>query len=230
MTREKSDEKKGDQSAQAEEVMPVLKLTTFSEPPKVILDISGEGVFGGVEPTEESPKQESIIIYKKKKEPLVGLVTGTFDILHQGHIGMIRRAQQECDVLLVAIETDSRVREAKGRHRPIFSQDKRQVRLERALNDGTRVQILPEDFGEEEVRREWLLEHNVKLLFTNKKDMHLENKQFLMMEVGGRVEFLPLLMSVSTTQLLEGRRVPKFLVFESDERIIEEYRAKYGEN
>jgi len=223
-------EKKSDNKAKKADGVLTLPITTFSEPPKVILDISDEGVFGGLQPTEETPKQEEIVIYKKKKPSVIGLITGTFDVLHQGHVGLVRHARRYCDVLLIAIEPDNRVREAKGKHRPIFSQEQRRRRLEKALNYEYKVEILPEDFGEEQVRIDWLRERGVKLLFTTKKDMHLENKQFLMMTVGGRVEFMPFLFSVSTTQLLEGRRPPRYLVFDSDIPIIEEYREKYGED
>ena len=214
-----------DDSGYTEQEMAIM----FSEPPKVILDISDEGVFGDEQPDPSLVPPEPIPPRYRPKPEMVGLVTGSFDILHQGHIGMIRRAKKYCDRLIIAIESDRRVRLAKGKFRPIYHQNQRKKRLERALNDGTQVLILPENFGEETVRVCWLREHRVKLLFTTKKDMHLENKQFLMMTVGGRVEFLPQLMSISTTQLLEGRRAPHYLVFESDRGVVEQYRKKHGE-
>ena len=214
-----------DESGYTEQEMAIM----FSEPPKVILDISDEGVFGDEQPDPSLVPPEPIPPRYRPKPEMVGLVTGSFDILHQGHIGMIRRAKKYCDRLIIAVESDRRVRLAKGKFRPIYHQNKRRERLERALNDGTRVFILPENFDEEKVRIHWLRDHGVKLLFTTKKDVHLENKQFLMMVVGGRVEFLPQLMSISTTQLLEGRRTPHYLVFESDRAVVEKYRKKHGE-
>lgn len=50
---------------------------------------------------------------------------GCFDILHVGHVRYLQAARREGDVLLVAINSDSSVRELKGRARPIMSQEER---------------------------------------------------------------------------------------------------------
>ena len=47
------------------------------------------------------------------------IVNGAFDILHSGHIKLLRYAKSLGDYLLVAIDTDSRIRELKGKGRPI---------------------------------------------------------------------------------------------------------------
>ena len=156
----------------------------------------------------------------------VGLVTGCFDILHQGHMNLFYQARKRCDRLIVAIETDERVRRTKGKRRPIFTQEERRQRLEKTLNDELQVEVLPLDFGDEQVRVRWLRDHGVNLLFTNKHDPHLENKQILMMMVGGRVEFVSRQVQTSTTQLLEGRRQSHDLVFPEDEVVIQKYRKQ----
>jgi len=56
----------------------------------------------------------------------IGLCTGSFDLLHPGHISHFNAAKKLCDVLVVGIAKDvfsSRKREYKGR--PIFSHDLR---------------------------------------------------------------------------------------------------------
>ena len=50
------------------------------------------------------------------------MVNGTFDIVHRGHIEMLNYAKSLGDKLLVAIDTDRRVRELKGEGRPINDQ------------------------------------------------------------------------------------------------------------
>ena len=57
------------------------------------------------------------------------MVNGTFDILHRGHIQLLNYARGMGDQLLVAIDTDRRVRELKGPDRPINNQDDRQFFL-----------------------------------------------------------------------------------------------------
>jgi len=65
------------------------------------------------------------------------MVNGTFDIVHRGHIEMLNYAKSLGDHLLVAIDTDRRVKELKGSQRPINSQWDRFFMLEnlRAVND-----------------------------------------------------------------------------------------------
>jgi rfaE bifunctional protein nucleotidyltransferase chain/domain len=57
------------------------------------------------------------------------MVNGTFDILHRGHIELLNFARQQGDSLLVAIDTDRRVKELKGEQRPINNQEDRKFHL-----------------------------------------------------------------------------------------------------
>ena len=58
------------------------------------------------------------------------MVNGTFDIIHRGHLMMLQHAKSLGDHLLVAIDTDRRVKELKGENRPINNQDDRRYMLE----------------------------------------------------------------------------------------------------
>lgn len=53
------------------------------------------------------------------------IVNGTFDILHHGHLCLLNYARAQGDHLLVAIDSDSRIRQKKGSDRPIFDQQHR---------------------------------------------------------------------------------------------------------
>ena len=57
------------------------------------------------------------------------MVNGTFDILHRGHIELLNFARAQGDSLLVAIDTDRRVKELKGQDRPINNQEDRKFHL-----------------------------------------------------------------------------------------------------
>ena len=58
------------------------------------------------------------------------MVNGTFDILHRGHIELLNFAKSKGNQLLVAIDTDRRVRELKGETRPVNNQEDRKFHLE----------------------------------------------------------------------------------------------------
>ena len=57
-------------------------------------------------------------------------VNGTFDILHPGHVQLLNYARSLGDSLIVAIDSDQRVRQLKGDNRPINSEDDRNLMLE----------------------------------------------------------------------------------------------------
>jgi len=56
-------------------------------------------------------------------------VNGTFDIVHRGHLEMLNYARSLGNYVLVAIDTDSRVRQLKGSNRPINNQNDRKLLL-----------------------------------------------------------------------------------------------------
>lgn len=49
----------------------------------------------------------------------MGFTNGCFDILHSGHVALLRAARSECDRLIVALNTDASVARLKGPTRPI---------------------------------------------------------------------------------------------------------------
>ncbi len=48
---------------------------------------------------------------------------GCFDLLHAGHIHLLEQAKSKGDILIVGLNSDSSVRELKGKNRPIENQD-----------------------------------------------------------------------------------------------------------
>ena len=48
----------------------------------------------------------------------VGFVNGCFDVLHIGHIKMLEYARHNCDYLIVALDSDERIKASKGDDRP----------------------------------------------------------------------------------------------------------------
>ena len=59
----------------------------------------------------------------------ISFVNGCFDVLHPGHIELLKYAKSLGDYLIVAIDTDKKVAEMKGPTRPIFSQHDRALML-----------------------------------------------------------------------------------------------------
>ena len=57
----------------------------------------------------------------------VGFTNGCFDLLHPGHIELLRRARAGCDRLVVALNTDASVRRLKGPARPVQNETARSI-------------------------------------------------------------------------------------------------------
>lgn len=60
----------------------------------------------------------------------VVFTNGVFDILHKGHLDLLRFCKEQGDYLVVAIDSDNRVRQTKGDERPINTQWDRKALLE----------------------------------------------------------------------------------------------------
>ena len=58
------------------------------------------------------------------------LTNGVFDVLHKGHIELLKFAKSQGQKLVVAIDSDARVRSIKGDSRPINSEEDRKRLLE----------------------------------------------------------------------------------------------------
>src|ERR1700738_4586876 len=58
----------------------------------------------------------------RKDGPRVGFTNGCFDLLHVGHLKLLKYARGNCDRLIVGLNTDTSVRRLKGQNRPINSE------------------------------------------------------------------------------------------------------------
>ena len=74
----------------------------------------------------------------------VGFTNGCFDLLHPGHISLLRQARAACDRLIVGLNSDASVRRLKGETRPIQSEAARAAVMA-SLSDVDLVVIFGED-------------------------------------------------------------------------------------
>jgi D-beta-D-heptose 7-phosphate kinase/D-beta-D-heptose 1-phosphate adenosyltransferase len=55
----------------------------------------------------------------------IGFANGCFDLLHPGHISLLRQARAACDRLVIGLNSDASVRRLKGHDRPVQSEGAR---------------------------------------------------------------------------------------------------------
>lgn len=76
---------------------------------------------------EEATQQ---LILLKQDHHKVGLITGCFDILHIGHVGLFKYAKENVDLLVVGLDSDIAINLSKGSGRPIHNLEQRYTLLE----------------------------------------------------------------------------------------------------
>lgn len=70
-------------------------------------------------------KLKKILQSLQKRGKKVVFTNGCYDILHVGHIRLLKKCKQLGDILVMAVNTDNSVRRMKGPPRPIVNQKER---------------------------------------------------------------------------------------------------------
>lgn len=76
--------------------------------------------------------QSASLLCKAHPEWVIGLTSGSFDLLHDFHLRYLMQCRRQCDVLVVGVDSNRHVQERKGPSRPIMSEFQR-VMLVNAL-------------------------------------------------------------------------------------------------
>lgn len=134
----------------------------------------------------------------KKEGKKVIFTNGCFDILHSGHIHILREAKKWGDVLIVAVNDDSSVKKIKGSSRPIFPLEERLEILE-AVEDIDYLVSFAEETPQEVIASllpdvlvkggDWKIEEVV-----GKREVE---------RAGGKVIIIPFLESHSSSEIME---------------------------
>lgn len=133
----------------------------------------------------------------------VGFANGCFDVLHAGHVRMLREARSHCDRLVVALNDDASVSRLKGSSRPINTLD------DRASVIGALESVDAVTFFSEDTPLELVLGLRPDRLFKG-ADYKLEDVVGAaeVASWGGRTVLLNLLPGRSTTSIVERMQRP----------------------
>ena len=66
-----------------------------------------------------------LVTHLKGLEMRIGVTSGSFDLIHLGHVKYLARAKELCDVLIVGVDSDAKIRHRKGDDRPMVPQQER---------------------------------------------------------------------------------------------------------
>ncbi len=159
----------------------------------------------GHEESVESESAERVIARVRAGGGTVVATGGCFDLLHAGHVRMLRAARALGDCLVVCLNSDASVRRIKGSDRPLVSEEDRAGVL-RALECVDAVVLFDEETPEA------VLERLRPDIFAKGGDYTVSDlpEAKLLARWGGRAVILPYVAGRSTTRLIEeavSRRV-----------------------
>jgi D-beta-D-heptose 7-phosphate kinase/D-beta-D-heptose 1-phosphate adenosyltransferase len=75
----------------------------------------------------DAASAQAIVSDWKEHGLRVGFTNGCFDLLHPGHVELLRQARGACDRLVVALNTDASVKRLKGESRPVQNEHARAI-------------------------------------------------------------------------------------------------------
>jgi D-beta-D-heptose 7-phosphate kinase / D-beta-D-heptose 1-phosphate adenosyltransferase len=128
----------------------------------------------------------------------VGFTNGCFDLLHPGHITLLRAAAAECDRLIVGVNSDASVRRLKGPARPI-QYDIARAEVLKAIDCVDLVVIFNEDTPLEIIK---LIKPDVLIKGSDYKEEDIVGAEFVKAS-GGSIVRVQLLEGHSTTNLVK---------------------------
>jgi glycerol-3-phosphate cytidylyltransferase len=66
---------------------------------------------------------------RRKNKKIIGFTCSCFDLLHAGHLIMLKDAKSQCDKLIVGLQTDPSI-DRKDKNKPIQTLEERKIQLE----------------------------------------------------------------------------------------------------
>lgn len=140
----------------------------------------------------------------RKQGKKIALTNGCFDILHAGHVALLRGARQTADLLVLAVNTDLSIRRLKGQQRPIVPQQDR-LELLRELECVDYLILFGDGTGGEE-------DTPIPLIRAIQPDVLVKGGTYRLDEVvggdlarslGGKVVTIPPIRGRSTTNIVQ---------------------------
>lgn len=140
---------------------------------------------------------KEIVENLKKQKKVIVTTNGVFDILHLGHIKYLQEAKKLGDVLIVAINSDSSVRQIKGPKRPINNQNVRAEVL--SVLEFVDYVVIFNETGP------------IKFLSEIKPNIHVKGGDYKIEQIvekgtveknGGKIVLIPEIKGYSTTDLI----------------------------
>jgi len=153
-----------------------------------------------IEKLRSRDELRGLVSAAKQDGKRVVFTNGCFDILHPGHVVYLKKAAELGDVLILALNSDTSVKQLKGPTRPILNEHERAVTMS-GLESITWLVLF------NETRVTSLLECLKPDVWVKGGDYTLESldagEREMAQSLGIQVRFIPPVEGISTTSILE---------------------------
>ena len=134
----------------------------------------------------------------KQESKKVAFTSGSFDIIHAGHVDYLEKAKQKCDTLIVGVNSDLSIKQYKNPNRPIIPQDQR-IKLIAAFECIDYAFIFNETNNNVNIET---LKPDYYIKAEDYKTSQLSSKP-IVEKYGGEVILIPIKEEISTTEIIE---------------------------
>ena len=137
----------------------------------------------------------------REASKIIVFTNGCFDLLHKGHISLLKTANNLGDILIVGLNSDASVRILKGDKRPIETQEKRARKLLK-LEIVNAVCIFEDHTPRELIK---LIRPNFIVKGGDYKKSKIVGSQTIK-KWNGKVRIVPLLKGYSTSSIIKKNK------------------------
>ena len=125
------------------------------------------------------------------------MCNGCFDLLHKGHLHLIKKSKKKCDKLVILLNSDKSVKKIKGSKRPIENEKKRKLKLIK-LKHVSDVLIFSQTTPLKLIKK---IKPNYIFKGSDYKNKKISGKNYLK-KYGGKVILIKILKNYSTTKII----------------------------
>jgi len=144
------------------------------------------------------PEIKKIVNDFKKKGKKIVFTNGCFDIIHAGHIKILKKAKSLGDILIVGLNKDKSVRKLKGENRPIMK-EKHRAEILASFEMVDFVVLFGEETPEKLIKE---IKPDVLVKGEDYKNKKIVGKE-IVEKYGGKVILCPLVKNCSTSLIIK---------------------------